>query len=230
KWKEAVEKFGEDSLNAYGIAPWSINLELYRLTQAFLEMNSKKILRLSAELGHYLADVHVPLHTTVNYNGQLSGQHGIHAFWESRLPELFGEDYNYWIGKAKYIESPANHIWEIILQSAALKDSVLLLEKQLSLDFPADQRYTMEDRGQAVVKAYSRDYSKAYSKLLNGMVEKRMRESIRNIASLWYTCWVNAGQPDLNKLDVIKVDEKEVEGNKKVQERFRLGKILGRKH
>ena len=66
---------------------------------AFIEKDSDKILKYSADLGHYIADAYVPLHTTENYNGQLTGQKGIHAFWESRLPELFSEDYNYLVDK-----------------------------------------------------------------------------------------------------------------------------------
>jgi hypothetical protein len=43
-------------------------------------------------LGHYIGDAHVPLHTTSNYNGQKTNQHGIHGLWESRIPEqLFDE-------------------------------------------------------------------------------------------------------------------------------------------
>jgi hypothetical protein len=50
--------------------------------------NQTKILRYSAEIGHYIADAHVPLHTCTNHNGQLTNQIGIHSFWESRIPEL----------------------------------------------------------------------------------------------------------------------------------------------
>jgi hypothetical protein len=57
---------------------------LNRLTRAFKEHDRERILRYSADLGHYIGDAHVPLHCTRNYNGQLSGQHGIHGFWESR--------------------------------------------------------------------------------------------------------------------------------------------------
>jgi hypothetical protein len=52
------------------------------------EKNEAAILRLSADFGHYLGDLNVPLHTTMNYNGQLTGQEGIHGFWESRNPEI----------------------------------------------------------------------------------------------------------------------------------------------
>ena len=91
KWKEAVDKFGEDSLKEYGIVPWHIQVMLGRLTDAFKEKNFTKIMKTSAELGHYIADSHVPLHASSNHNGQYTNQRGIHGFWESRVPELFGE-------------------------------------------------------------------------------------------------------------------------------------------
>ena len=84
KWKDAVAKFSEDSLNAHGIVPWWIQTMMLRLTDAFREKNQAKILKLSAEIGHYIADAHVPLHTNSNYNGQMTDQKGIHGFWESR--------------------------------------------------------------------------------------------------------------------------------------------------
>ena len=39
----------------------------------------------SAIIGHYVADAHVPLHAVLNYNGQLTGQTGIHNRWEDEL-------------------------------------------------------------------------------------------------------------------------------------------------
>ena len=55
------------------LARWKQLMHL-RLTEAFKEGNGAKILKLSAELGHYGSDAHVPLHTTGNYNGQRTGQ------------------------------------------------------------------------------------------------------------------------------------------------------------
>ncbi|MFN9519179.1 MAG: zinc dependent phospholipase C family protein, partial [Bacteroidota bacterium] len=76
KWKDAVARYTEDTLKAYGIVPWHIQLMMNRLTEAFKEKNIERIIRLSADLGHYIADAHVPLHATINYNGQLTGQQG----------------------------------------------------------------------------------------------------------------------------------------------------------
>ena len=102
KWTDAVEKFSEDTLLTYGIVPWHIQTVYNRLVKVFEEKDIDYILKNSADLGHYVSDAHVPLHTTENYNGQLTNQKGIHAFWESRLPELFPDNYDYLVGTAEY--------------------------------------------------------------------------------------------------------------------------------
>ena len=81
-WKDVTEKISEDTLNKHGIVPWHINFMKYQLTEAFRKKDVRKILILSADIGHYIADANVPLHTTRNYNGQLTNQLGIHGFWE----------------------------------------------------------------------------------------------------------------------------------------------------
>lgn len=73
-WQEAVAQYSEDALRAYGIVPWHVYRMKHWLTEAFQEKNVEEILRISSDLGHYIADAHVPLHTTINYNGQLTGQ------------------------------------------------------------------------------------------------------------------------------------------------------------
>jgi len=200
-WNKAVEKYTEDTLKAYGIVPWHIEKMVYKLTKAFESENMDLILHYSADLGHYIADAHVPLHTTQNYNGQLTNQKGIHGFWESRIPELKSEDYDYWVGKAKYIDKPIYVAWDIVKASHAAVDSVLKFEAELNTKYSPDKKYSFENRGTSVVKVYSKEYTEDYNKMLNGMVERRMREAIIMVASLWYTAWVNAGKPDLNKFN-----------------------------
>jgi len=211
RWKDAVAKYTEDSLRAYGIVPWHINFVKYQLTEAFKQKDARKILKLSSDLGHYIADAHVPLHTTRNYNGQYSNQHGIHAFWESRLPELHAEQYDFFTGKAEYVDDPQERAWQAVRESNAALDSVLLFEKQLSEKFSEDKKYVYEERGGVMVKNYSRNFSNAYHRMLNGQVERRMRSSVKMIGDFWYTCWIDAGQPDLNSLINSSIDKKEDE-------------------
>lgn len=217
-WKNAVARYSEDTLKAYGIVPWYIEKMVYRLTEAFRMENMELILHYSADLGHYIADAHVPLHTTENYNGQLTGQKGIHGFWESRIPELKAASYDYWTGKAHYINTPNDEAWKIVKTSHSEVDSVLLLEKQLSNRFPPDQKFSFETRGNTTVRVYSEEYTNEYNNLLNGMVERRMRAAIITVGCFWYTAWINAGKPDLYKLN----DKKYSDSLKKLNEELEL--------
>jgi len=196
-WFKAVEKYTEDTLLAYGIVPWHIYRVKNQLTSAFVKKDIERILKLSADLGHYIGDANVPLHTTQNYNGQLTGQKGIHGFWESRLPELFFEDYSFWVGVANYVPDPQQRAWEAVENANKALDSVLLFESRLNLKFDQDQKYSLEARGNSIRKVYSKEYSKSYHNKLSGMVERQMQRSVKMVGDFWYTCWVDAGKPDL---------------------------------
>lgn len=217
KWSDAVAKYSVDTLEKHGTVPWWLQTMLYRLTEAFKEKNQSKILKLSAEIGHYMADAHVPLHVCSNHNGQYTGQKGIHAFWESRVPELLAvkdpiaNGWDFFIGKAVYIKNPAAFIWARVLESAAAADTVLKVEKELSMQFPPDEIFAFEERNGLLVRQYSTAYTKKYNDRLKGMVERRMRQSILSVASLWYTAWVNAGQPDLTRLSNKEFTEQELQ-------------------
>ncbi|MEO6489246.1 MAG: zinc dependent phospholipase C family protein, partial [Ferruginibacter sp.] len=153
KWNDAVAKFTEDTLRAHGIVPWHVQVMLQRLTNAFRENNFSKIMKNSAEIGHYLADAHVPLHASSNHNGQLTNQKGIHGFWESRVPELLAEkQFDFFIGKAEYIKDPGEFIWTRVLESAKASDSVLLFERDLTKEFGDDRKYSFEERNNVVIR------------------------------------------------------------------------------
>lgn len=231
QWKKAVEKFGEDSLQAHGVAPWWIQTMLWRLTEAFRQKDSGRILKLSAELGHYIADAHVPLHTCSNHDGQYTGQKGIHGFWESRLPELLAEkQWDLLCGRAIYLENPGKFIWDRVLESALASDSVLKIEKSLSLSFPPDQRFSFEYRNGQVIRQYSSAYALAYDQAMGGMVERRMRASIFAVASFWYSAWVNAGQPSLRQLAPPRWNTSDSVELERTQQAWMKGQILGREH
>lgn len=201
RWQKAIEKYSRDSLNAHGIVPWWIQTILHRLTAAFKEKHATKILKLSAEIGHYIGDAHVPLHACSNYNGQFTGQQGIHGFWESRIPELLAEkEWDFFIGRAGYLSDPLSFTWDRVLESGAAADTVLRVERALRSTFAPGRVFAFEERNGLIVRQYSRAYALAYHRLLDRMIERRMRQSIYAVASFWYTAWVNAGQPDLKAL------------------------------
>jgi hypothetical protein len=228
-YTEAVKQFSEDTLTANGILPWHIYKMYFRLKDAFLLKDPQKILHISADLGHYIADAHVPLHTTENYNGQLTGQDGIHAFWESRLPELFSNNYDFFVGKATYIDNPQIEAWKAITSAHQEVDLVLQQEKRLAQQF-GEKKYSFETKGKQTMKVYSREYAKAYHEIMTGMVERQMRASIKMIGDFWYTAWVDAGQPDLKKLIEYKPSEEELKKYRAELEEWKKQSVRSRSH
>ena len=228
RWDEAIEKYSEDTLQAYGIVPWHIEVMKFRLQRAFESQNVDLILKYSADIGHYVGDAHVPLHTTENYNGQMTNQKGIHGLWESRLVEINDENYDYFIGKSAYINDMRTFIWESVRASHLAVDSVLQIERDLTAEMDSDKKYSFERRGNSTIKVYSYEFSQEYHKRMNGMVERRLRAAILAVGSIWYTAWVDAGQPDLNKLQNTPPSEALLEDMKSIDDMYHSGVHKGR--
>lgn len=218
--RNKVDILIEDHFSPYGIVPYHLEATQEKLTKAFERKDWDMVLRISAEFGHYIGDAHVPLHTTTNYNGQLTNQVGIHAFWESRIPELFAEsEYDFFVGKADYIENPKDYFWNIIIKAHGHLDSVLLVEKRLSKTFNTDLQFCYDERLGQTIRIQCPEYTKAYTKALGSMVEEQMRASIHAIGSCIYTAWVNAGQPVMATDKKVEVMAEEIQPDKNVKAR-----------
>jgi hypothetical protein len=215
-WNQAVEKYTEDTLMAYGIVPWQVQRMKFQLTNAFVKKDLKQILRISSDLGHYIADSNVPLHTTENYNGQMTNQLGIHGFWESRLPELFSGNFDLFVGQADYENDIQKRSWKAVLTAHTALDSVLSFEKKLTQKMGEDRKFTVTERNNITVKNYALDFSQEYHKMLNNQVERQMKASVKMVADVWFTAWVDAGQPDLKEYPKYKPSEDEENEEKEI--------------
>jgi hypothetical protein len=201
RWDDAVSMFSEDTLMEQGVLPWHINTMMWRLTSAFEDKDVDRILYNAAHIGHYIADACTPLHTTKYYNGRTPDERGIHALWESRLPEMLADGFNYFVGRAEYIESPLDRAWKLIEISHMKVDTIYDAYRKLMSAFTPDQIFAHEMRGQSTVRTYSRDFANAFHLEMNHMVERQMRLAVKSIGDFWFTAWVNAGQPNLYKLE-----------------------------
>ena len=215
----------------YGVLPYFLEHHYQNLVKAFSSKSLESILKLSADMGHYLGDAHVPLHTTENYNGQLTDQLGIHAFWESRIPELFADDnYDFLVGKSEYIVDKQSFFWEIILGSHALLEEVLANEKRLSQEIPKDKQYCYDERYEHTVWTQCPEFAKVYHESMSGMVEDQMRQSILSLGSIWYSAWIDAGQPSIQTI-INDIDtEQQLAEKKKLDDAFKNNEIYGRTH
>ena len=218
-WDDAVAMFTEDTLQEQGVLPWHINVMFYRLTRAFESGNVDRILRNAAHLGHYIADACTPLHTTKHYNGRTPDERGIHALWESRLPELFADEFNFFVGRAEYVEDPLERAWELIEYSHLKVDTIYDVFTRLREEFGSDRMFSHESRGMSTMRVYSRDFSRAFNDAMNDMVERQMKLAVKSVGDYWYTAWVNAGQPVL--LDIKQeISESHLEELEKEKKKF----------
>lgn len=199
-WDKAVAKYSADTLRKYGTVPWTVLEVQNKLTQAFRTGDTTAILTLSADLGHYVADAYVPLHTTENYDGQLSNQQGLHALWESKLPERHIGEYKLTGKDGKYLKDPQQAIWEVLQQSYGFLGATFDLEEKVGRSFTPEQKYTFSHRFGKTRRAYSDAFADAYHKQVGGMVMFRLQLAPATVASMWLTAWQDAGRPNLDKL------------------------------
>jgi protein tyrosine phosphatase len=145
------------------------------------------------------------------------------------LPERYGKSYNFAIGEARYIDNIDNEIWEIIRHSHSLADTMLSIDKKLKGEFPTEKLYELDATGKQIKNKFgqtifSKEYSELYHKALNGMVEKQMRNSIQAVSNFWYTAWVDAGKPDLLKLDPANLTKRNAKQYNKDLKTWQTGK------
>ncbi|MCU0450561.1 MAG: zinc dependent phospholipase C family protein [Bernardetiaceae bacterium] len=196
-WTQARQKYPADTLLKHGILPWYTEQMRQRLTQAFRRRDVDSILFYSADLGHYLADAHVPFHVIQNYDGQLTGQEGIHGLWESDLPSRFLADYQLYQGNARYLAKPQVAVWEAVRRSFKLAQTALAAEHQVAAQFTQATKFEAAYPGRLMRPRHSPAFMDQYQTALGDMVAQQMRAAAQMVASYWFTCWVDAGRPSL---------------------------------
>lgn len=200
-WAAAVKKYTKDSLLKYGYVPYHVIYMKERLTEAFKKADKDSILFYATDLGHYIGDANVPLHTTVNYDGQLTNQKGLHSLWESMIPEIeIGSYQLYSKHKAEYLRNPEATIWAAVRHAASLIPEMLEKETEVSKHFTDEQKFRIQMRRGKESKSFTSEFAKAYALALKNTVNEQLLRSADLIADFWYTSWVDAGRPDTKKI------------------------------
>jgi hypothetical protein len=228
---EAHKKYDTEFMAKNGSLPWYIQEMMIKLTKAFKEKRKTEILFLAADLGHYIGDANMPLHTSINHNGQLTDQKGIHALWEAQIPEMFGNNYHFNVEKARYIDDIEAETWQIILQAHQLVEPLLLADKNLRNTMLMDNIFVIDSQKNTTKNKFNdlifkKEYVQKFNESLNGMVEKQMRKAIQNTTDFWFTAWVNAGKPDLSDLDTEELTQSNQKNLRKELNTLKKGKLL----
>jgi hypothetical protein len=228
----ALAKYDKKFFVKHGNLPWNIQFMMDKLTLAFKQKHAVDILFLSADLGHYIGDAYMPLHVSSNHDGLLTNRRGSHAMFESQIPEQLGDAYNYNTGGAVYIADIQKETWRIMSESLKAADTLLQVDRDISKNLPDSKIYELDADGKIKVNQYNEpihtyEYCKLYQAGLHGMIEKKLRASILTTASFWYTAWVNAGKPDLSKMDKKELTDRNIQAL--IQERalWKQGKLFG---
>jgi hypothetical protein len=195
-YEDAVKKYGREFVVKNGTLPWRVD-EIYRkLVEAFSPKTGggygrDNVKLFSAVITHYVSDAHVPFHAASNHDGQLTGQWGIHARFESELFDRYRGTLKIDPGPLVSVKSPRELMFESLVASYPYVAPILAADK-------------------AAVQG--RDvYDDAYFELMDAKVrpilEKRITDSIVDSASIIAAAWIEAGRPAM-PLEVPKTPRK----------------------
>ena len=185
-YKAAVAKRGEDFVVKNGTLPWRVE-EIYgRLRDAFSQASKQEYAReniklFSSVLSHYVADSFQAFHASATYDGQLTGQHGIHARFETELFDRYVDRLKISPAPLQTIPSAREFVFNTLTDSFREVDPILAADKQ------AIEGRTVYDAG----------YFDAMFAKTGPILEKRINGAINGVASLITQAWVDAGKPPL---------------------------------
>jgi len=181
----AVAKFGRERVDDNGTLPWRTEEMHGNLRRAFESYERRgpfgrfDIIFFSAWLVHYVSDAHVPFHAVLNYDGQLTGQHGLHTRFEAYLFERFRDQWTIAPKPIPPIKNPRDFIFDAALQGTQLVPAIL--KSDLEAIGTRDE--------------YDDAYYAAFFKANRAVVERRLNESIAASAAMIAGAWEAAGKP-----------------------------------
>jgi hypothetical protein len=180
-YKAANEKFGSGRVSHNGTLPWQIGEFSYRLTLALREGNWEQAKLNAAALGYYVADANDPLHTTENFDGQLTEQKGLAERYGTVLVDRYAHFFMSRPDDAVKIDDPTEYAFRIVLESNSWVDQVILADR----------------RAREGLAGYNDDYFDRFYNQIGSQAARLISKAAHDTGSYWYTAWLNAGRPQL---------------------------------
>lgn len=176
-----VSLHGRDVVRKNGTSWWATVWVMDSLT-AQVKRGDTARYQTASDLGHYVGDMHQPLHATGNYDGQFSGNKGIHSRYESTMMGKYIGSVSIVKDSVKYIKDPMTYIFGYILESNSYTDSVM-----------AADRYAAPPSGYNGSGTLPTDYYQKLWERTAAYTKQRVQKATVALASLWYTAYINAG-------------------------------------
>jgi hypothetical protein len=180
-FKQATEKFGSRRINRDGLLPWHVGEFSLRLTNALKAQKWDEAKLAAAALGHYVADTRNPLHTTSNYDGQVTLQAGLAERFGSALIDRFQGFIMFRPAPAMKVDDPTEYAFEATLESNSWVNQIILADR----------------RAVDGLRDYNDDYYDRFYAAIGHIAARELNNAARDTGSYWYTAWLNAGRPQL---------------------------------
>jgi hypothetical protein len=184
---EAEKQFGEETVVKRGLLPWTIQREFDRLVEAMKKRDWAETRIAAAYLSHFAADATMPLHATVNYDGQLTNQKGAHFRIEVEMVMRYHARPMILAGQPVKISDPTEWAFDQIERSNALVPAVLIAEQKAHDAAPLD----------------SEAYYAQLERLAGPIVEARLCDAATGVAGLWKAAWEKAGRPRMPPENIV---------------------------
>ena len=175
-----IARYGEVTVRANGLLPWVI-LETAERLAAQMRAGDAAMWLTAADLGHYVSDANVPLHTTENFNGQKTGNGGAHPPFEEVLVEAFVRDADVTPRPARAPADLRAYTFDMITASHAR------IAPFLAAMTRAQERYPRTDP-----RFFQALWAEGGPNVITSM-----NNAAFNVASYWLAAWERAGKPEL---------------------------------
>ena len=192
-YNSLTAKYGSSFVLDNGILPWAIIATFDSLKAQFSRRDFSKAQLTAADLGHYVGDSHMPLHITKNYNGQLTGQSGVHSRYETTMIGNYQDLIQYTPDTAKYLTNVRDFVFSCIYENYKYVDSVLSADKSA--------------KSFAGGSTSSNAYYQNLWELTGTFTIRLFSEASGRLASLIYTAWMDAGSPDPSATNVTSIKD-----------------------
>lgn len=171
---------GATFVTATGIAPWAIAEVVGTLTAQFQAQQWSAAALTIADLCHYVGDITQPLHCAKNYDGQLSGNNGIHSRYETTMMGQHLGELHTSPMKLAYFTNPTDAAFGIVSGSWSRVGDLL----------SADNAAKSASGG-----SFNTTYYNALWNSTQAFTRTRVDSATVATASFVYTAWLNAGSP-----------------------------------
>jgi hypothetical protein len=182
----ACRKYGKEKVIKEGTLPWTTDSTYRALVQDFKSGNWNQAALTAADLGHYVGDGHMPLHIAANYDGQLTGQTGIHRRFEETMVDRHIDEIQFKRSTCRKVKNIPRYVFDYLYSNHF--SLVPLLEADSIASALTGKQYN---------EVY---YNRLWEKT-NSLTVKLLEESAKVTAALIYSAWIDAGKPKIPALN-----------------------------